>query len=309
MNIIILALFTYIFNPSVDEVEQNKLIKKFNIAFVMKKAPIINFNEDNLIKLYNAGKYKEYTEEFNKNINKFMYVKTNKINYNKLYLYNTISFKVLNNKKEYIKSLCLIRASLNNFDDLPAFILSEIPEKCDNINKISIVANNDIKIYINGLLAESENFYVNNKTYNLAICKNQKCRYLKSNSLLIDKIKYNEYFTWKMKRGLFYSQKIPDVFFNYYNTKKIHFFYKKNNQLYHKIKLNNKKVILDEVVLFDNVKKEKLIFNKKLAKKQSNPIYKKWYFYAGIVAIVGVTAGGIYWSQQGEETNTLVSWE
>jgi len=311
MNIIILSLFSYIFNPSITSTEQNKLIQKFNISFAIKKTPKIGFSEKKLIKLYNDGKYKKYIKEFKKNLRKFIYVKTDKRDYNKLYLYYTLSLKILNRKKSYTKSLCLIRGSLNSFDNLPPFILEEMPENCEHSKEISIVENKDIKIYINGLQIESEFVYINNKSYNLTICKDNTCRYLKTKSLVINKLKYNDYFNWKIKKGLFYSNKIPDSFFQYYNVEQIHFFYKKNNELYHKVKLNSGIIILEEKILLDNPKKENLVLNKstKPIKEQSTPIYKKWYFYAGIITVIGMTAGGIYWYQQDEQVNTSISWE
>jgi len=311
MNIIILALFSYIFNPSVEQVEQTKLIKKFNISFLIKRTPKVTLDEKKLLKLYNDGKYSKYIKEFDKSVKKFIYVKADKRNYSKLYLYNTLSLKILGKKSKYLKSLCLIRGSLNSFENLPPFVLSEMPERCSKLKEVSIVENKELTTYINGLEIESDYVYTSGDAYNLTICKKNVCRYLRTKSKVIDKLKYSDYFTWTVKKGLVYAQKIPDSFFKYYNVEQIHFFYKKNNELYHKVKLNSGIIIMEERVSLEASNNKDLSLNKdpKPIKKQSVPIYKKWYFYAGIVAIVGVTAGGIYWYQKDEVTNTSINWK
>jgi hypothetical protein len=313
MNIIILTLFSYIFNPSITEVEQDKIIQKFNISFAIKRIPSVNFKDKELIKLYNSGKYKKYINLFNKNIKKFIYVKDNPKAYSKLYLYYTLSLKILSMEKEYQNSLCIIRGGLNNFENLPSFVLKEMPDQCNNLKEISINQNDkNIQIYINGLLIESEIVYVNGDNYNLSVCKDNSCKYLRTKSSKIDKIKYNDYFTWDIKKGLFISNTIPDSFFQYYNVNQIHYFYKKDNDLFHKVKLDNGVIILEEKIILDDIDDKKIVLNKddtNAPKKQSAPIYKKWYFYAGIVTIIGITAGGIYWLQQDTGTNTSVTWQ
>ncbi len=314
MNIIILTLFSYIFNPSVTEAEQNKLVQKFNISFALKRTPKIDFNEKKLIKLYNNGKYRKYIKNFNKYKKKFIYVKNSKINFNKLYLYYTLSLKILSQNKKYQNSLCLIKASLNNFKNLPSFVLKEFKNNCNNLKNISINNNNkNIKIYINGLLIDDSIAYINENTYNFTICNNKTCKYLKTKSSTINKQEYSDYFSWKIKKGLFISNTIPDSFFQYYNVKQVHYFYKKNNELYHKVKLNNGLIILEEKVSLknnlDNQKNKIILDSNNKPTEQSSPFYKKWYFYAGIVAIVGITAGGIYWIQQDSGTNTSITWQ
>lgn len=314
MSIIILTLFSYIFNPSVTESEQNKLVQKFNISFALKRTPKTDFSEKKLIKLYNDGKYKEYIKSFNKYKKKFIYVKNSKINFNKLYLYQTLSLKILSKNRDYQNSLCLIKASLNNFENLPPFVLKEFKDNCSNLKNISINNNKkNIKIYINGLLINDSIAYVNENIYNLTICNNKTCKYLKTKSSNINKQKYSDYFSWKIKKGLFISNTIPDSFFQYYNVKQVHYFYKKNNELYHKVKLNNGVIILEEKVSLENdsnSQKNKIILNSNnKPTEQSSPFYKKWYFYVGIVAIVGITAGGVYWLQQDSGTNTSITWQ
>ena len=206
MNVIILALFSYIFNPSVSQMEQDKLIQKFNINFVLKRTPKINFDEKKLINLYNKGKYKKYIKEFNSNINKFIYVRTQKINYNKLYLYYTLSLKILNQKTEYLQSLCLIRGALNSFENLPPFILGEMPEKCKSLKEISIVENKNLRLYINGLPIESDYVFTSDSNYNLTICKDNTCRYLRTKASKIDKLKYND----DGSVDLYFGPKLPN---------------------------------------------------------------------------------------------------
>jgi len=313
MNIIILTLFSYIFNPSITDTEQNKLVQKFNISFALKKTPKINFNSEKLIKLYNSGNYKEYIKLFRKYRKSFIYVKNTTVKFNDLYLYYTLSLKILSKQKDYQKSMCLIKASLNSFENLPSFVLTEFEDNCKNLKEISINNNNkDIKVYINGLYIDSTTANVENKTYNLTICKNERCKYLKTKSSSIDKEKYNDYFSWKIKKGLFISNTIPDSFFQYYNVNQIHYFYKKDKKIYHKVKLNNGVIILEEEISLDKVKVKNIILNKDKdikTKQSSTPIYKKWYFYAGIIAIAGITAGGVYWLQQDNGTNTSITWQ
>ncbi len=313
MNIIILTLFSYIFNPSVSETEQNRLVQKFNISFALKRIPRINFNEKELIKMYNKGKYRQYINTFNKYKKNFIYVKNSKIDYNKLYLYYTLSLKILSRNKEYQNSLCLIKGALKSFNNLPPFVIKEFKNHCDNLKSISINNNNDkIKIYINGLLINDSTVYINEKLYNLTICKDKRCKYLKTKSSIIDKQKYSDYFIWKIKKGLFISDTIPDSFFLYYNVKQIHYFYKKKNEIYHKVKLNNGVIILEEKILLDDTFSDnnKIILNSNnKPAEHSTPFYKKWYFYAGIVAVVGITAGGVYWFQQDDGKNTSITWQ
>ena len=164
MNIIILALFSYIFNPSVNESEQNKLVQKFNISFALKRTPKINFDEKELIKMYNKGKYREYIKTFNRYKKDFIYVRNNKVDYNKLYLYYTLSLKILSQNKEYQNSLCLIKGALKSFNNLPPFVIKEFKNHCDNLKSISVNNNNDkIKVYINGLLINDTTVYINDK--------------------------------------------------------------------------------------------------------------------------------------------------
>ena len=309
MSIFILALFSYIFNPSVGEYEKKQIVQKFNIPFALKRIPKVSVNYDKLIKLYNDGKYREYIREFRKEKKKFIYVKGDKTDYSKLYLYYTLSLKILSKNNAYQDSICMISASMNGFENLPPFVLREFKNDCRTLKEISVETDKDLKFYINGLLVENNTVYTDENLYNLTVCFNKECKYFKTKSSVLKADEYKEYFTWNIHKGLYISNTIPEAFFRYYNVNQIHYFYKKGKKLFHKVKLNNGIIILEEELNFENDNKENL--NLKVNHKTNNniPVYKKWYFYAGIFAVVGITAGGVYWFQNSGKTNTTVSWQ
>lgn len=307
--IIFLALTSYLFDPQLSEAEVYKITSFYQIPPIIERNSKFLSENENWISLYKKGDYSEYSNQFELHFSDFGYSPDNQTDYNQLYIFYLLSLKIQKSDR-FNSQLCLIYNHIDYMDKIPPFFKTSMPSNCSQDNLITVKKEDKFDIYINGLkVNKTGEYYVSEFPYNLSVCLLEQCRYFQENSKIVDENSYGNYFLWSKKGGHVFLNTIPDQFYSYFGHEIIHYFYKKDDIIYHQVR-SQKEILSDEALIFpkNNGKKDFTIVD--VEPKESKSFYTSWYFYA-ITGVVLATVGvlGYLYLSNDDTKNTKIIWE